>query len=186
MSVSLSIDFLNNCSSRWLHAWCVHCLGPKEVQCRVWSSIDEQFLRAIKRETLPCITEFNWQMVTMLGLGQLIALISVIDYNNSVSQRWLRQVKAWIPLHNRLQLKDLSHNHLKCGTILNQDPTVWCSVSSVNWELLIRAVQELLLNTKGELCQDCSDSKPASSYLIFVPSMILLLGLSIQRTCFCY
>ncbi len=48
VSVCLSFDYLNNCSSNRLHTWRVYCWGPKEVQCRVWSCLDKQFSRKLQ------------------------------------------------------------------------------------------------------------------------------------------
>ncbi len=52
ISVFLSFDYLDNHSSDRLHTWRVYCWGPREVQCQVWSCLDERF--SGKREPSPC------------------------------------------------------------------------------------------------------------------------------------
>lgn len=50
--VCLSFDFLDNHSSDWLHTWWVFFWGPKKVQCRVWSRLDELLLRKLQAKNI--------------------------------------------------------------------------------------------------------------------------------------
>lgn len=45
---------------------------------------------------------------------------------------------------DKLQLKELPCDYLNCGSILDSDPTVWCSASSANYLL---QQQQLCTNT---------------------------------------
>lgn len=65
LSMCLSFNFLDNCSSNQLHSQQVCCWRPTEVQCQMWSHLDERFSRNIKREKSPCTHEFKRQSVTM-------------------------------------------------------------------------------------------------------------------------
>ncbi len=48
LSICLSFDYLDNPSSDGLHIWRVYCWGPKEVQCQVWSCLEERFSRKLQ------------------------------------------------------------------------------------------------------------------------------------------
>lgn len=84
------------------------------------------------------IATVHFQLNQMLigcasGLGRLVDMeLWKCSHLHNVaacrSEARLHLVKAWIALESKLQLEDLVHDHLKCGSILDRDPTIRWSV----------------------------------------------------------
>ena len=65
----LSFDVLDTCSSDGLPTWQVYCQRPKQVQWRVWSCLEERFLRkpqaSVPEAKRPFLTGTFWSRFRM-------------------------------------------------------------------------------------------------------------------------